>query len=243
MTSVTRIGILGGTFDPVHTGHIDTALAAYRALALDSVLVMPSGTPPHRSSPPAASRFHRFAMCALAVTGRPGLMVSDLEIGHTGPCYTFDTLARLHGTGLSAAQIFFITGADAFAEIATWSRYPQVMEMAHFVVVSRPGHPAAALPARLPALSARMTQPASHVSTTGDESTEAGNVTDSRLKVLNVLLVDAPTPDVSSTEVRSRLASGASITGLVPPAVDAYISQHGLYSRGDAVASFGKSLA
>ena len=81
MTSGTRIGILGGTFDPVHVGHVDTALAAQRALALDRVLVMPSGTPPHRSSPPSASRFHRFAMAALAVTGLPGLMVSDLEIG------------------------------------------------------------------------------------------------------------------------------------------------------------------
>ena len=94
MTSGTRIGILGGTFDPVHVGHVDTALAAQRALALDRVLVMPSGTPPHRSSPPSASRFHRFAMAALAVTGLPGLMVSDLEIGVTEPCYTYDTLAR-----------------------------------------------------------------------------------------------------------------------------------------------------
>jgi nicotinate-nucleotide adenylyltransferase len=236
MTSVTRIGILGGTFDPVHTGHVDTALAAHRALALDRVLVMPSGTPPHRASPPAASRFHRFAMAALAVTGLPGLMVSDLEIGHTGPCYTFDTLARVHATGLGAAQIFFITGADAFAEIATWSRYPQVLEMAHFVVVSRPGHPAAALAGRLPELAARMVQPPAPLSTPDDGPAQAGNG-------LKIWLVDEPTPDVSSTEVRRRLASGESITGLVPTDVDTYIGQHGLYSRGDAVARFGKSLA
>jgi len=240
MTSVSRIGILGGTFDPVHTGHVDTALAAHRALALDRVLVMPSGTPPHRASPPAASRFHRFAMAALAVTGLPELMVSDLEIGHTGPCYTFDTLARVHATGLGAAQIFFITGADAFAEIATWSRYPQVLEMAHFVVVSRPGHPATALPGRLPELAARMVQPAAPASTPDDGPAQTGNVADNRLKIL---LVDAPTPDVSSTEVRRRLAAGESITGLVPTDVETYIGQHGLYSRGDAVARFGKSLA
>ena len=84
-------------------------------------------------------------MTALAVNGLPELVVSDLEIGLTEPCYTFDTLARLQKTGLSAAQIFFITGADAFAEIDTWSRYPQVLEMAHFVVVSRPGFPVASL--------------------------------------------------------------------------------------------------
>jgi len=240
MTSVTRIGILGGTFDPVHTGHVDTALAAHRALALDRVLVMPSGTPPHRASPPAASRFHRFAMAALAVTGLRGLMVSDLEIGHTGPCYTFDTLARVHATGLGAAQIFFITGADAFAEIATWSRYPQVLEMAHFVVVSRPGHPATALPVRLPELAARMVQPVAPASTPDDGPAQAGDVAANRLKVV---LVDAPTPDVSSTEVRRRLAAGESITDLVPTDVETYIGQHGLYSRGDAGARFGKSLA
>ena len=240
MTSVTRIGILGGTFDPVHTGHVDTALAAHRALALDRVLVMPSGTPPHRASPPAASRFHRFAMAALAVTGLPGLTVSDLEIGHTGPCYTFDTLARVHATGLGAAQIFFITGADAFAEIATWSRYPQVLEMAHFVVVSRPGHPATALPGRVPELAARMVQPAAPASTPDDGPAQDGDVADNRLKVV---LVDAPTPDVSSTEVRRRLAAGESITDLVPTDVETYIGQHGLYSRGDAGARFGKSLA
>ena len=232
MTSGTRIGILGGTFDPVHVGHVDTALAAQRALALDRVLVMPSGTPPHRSSPPSASRFHRFAMAALAVTGLPGLMVSDVEIGVTEPCYTYDTLARLHGTGLLASQIFFITGADAFAEIDTWSRYPQVLEMAHFVVVSRPGHAAAALPSKLPALTARMRGATAHASTTVAAPT-----------LLEILLVDAPTRDVSSTEVRRRLESGTSIAGLVPAAVETYIGQHGLYSRGGVDARFGKSLA
>jgi nicotinate-nucleotide adenylyltransferase len=240
MTSGTRIGILGGTFDPVHVGHVDTALAAQRALSLDRVRVMPSGTPPHRSSPPSASRFHRFAMAALAVTGHPGLMVSDLEIGVAGPCYTFDTLERLHGSGLLASQIFFITGADAFADIETWSRFPQVLEMAHFVVVSRPGHAATALATKLPALASRMRDAAVHASTAvaTSRTAHAGAVTP-----LEVLLVDAPTRDVSSTEVRRRLESGLSIAGLVPAAVDTYIGQHDLYSRGDAAAKLGKSLA
>jgi nicotinate-nucleotide adenylyltransferase len=239
MTSGTRIGILGGTFDPVHVGHLDTAQAAGRALALDRVLVMPSGTPPHRSTPPSASRFHRFAMAALAVTGLPGLMVSDLEIGTADPCYSFDTLARLQATGLLPAQIFFITGADAFAEIETWSRYPQVLEMAQFVVVSRPGHDAAALRSRLPALAARMRNAAAPASTTVGAPSGLAPV----VPALEVLLLDAPTRDVSSTEVRRRLESGASIAGLVPAAVETYIGQHGLYSRGVADAKFGKSLA
>jgi nicotinate-nucleotide adenylyltransferase len=239
MTSGPRIGILGGTFDPVHVGHVDTALAAQRALSLDRVLVMPSGTPPHRPSQPSASRFHRFAMTALAVTGVPGLMVSDLEIGVTDPCYTFDTLARLHQTGLGPGQIFFITGADAFAEIDSWSRYPQVLEMAHFVVVSRPGHLAAALPSRLPALAVRMRHATAPASTAVDASAALSGPP----VRLEVLLVDAPTRDVSSTEVRRRLESGSSIAGLVPAAVATYIGQHGLYSRSVADARFGKSLA
>jgi nicotinate (nicotinamide) nucleotide adenylyltransferase len=138
MRSASRIGILGGTFDPVHLGHIETARTACGALDLDEVLVLPSGTPPHRQTP-AVSRYHRFAMTALAVTGVERLRISDLEIGEEAASYTFDTLARLRARGLSASQIFFITGADAFAEIATWSRYPEVLDMAHFVVVSRPG--------------------------------------------------------------------------------------------------------
>jgi nicotinate-nucleotide adenylyltransferase len=241
MTSGTRIGILGGTFDPVHAGHVDTALAAQRALALDRVLVMPSGTPPHRPSQPSASRFHRFAMTALAVNGLVGLVASDLEIGSTAPSYTFDTLVRLHQSGLAASQIFFITGADAFAEIDTWSRYPQVLEMAHFVVVSRPGHAASALASKLPALAARMRS----VTVQPHPRAQAApvQVLEVLRQSLEVLLVDAPTRDVSSTEIRQRLESGQSISGLVPPAVETYILQHGLYSRGTASASCGKSLA
>ena len=236
MTSGTRIGILGGTFDPVHSGHIDTAVAAHRALALDTVLVMPSGTPPHRPAQPSASRFHRFAMTALAVNGLPELVVSDLEIGLTEPCYTFDTLARLQKTGLSAAQIFFITGADAFAEIGTWSRYPQVLEMAHFVVVSRPGFPVASLGARLPALAKRMRAVSAAATTRVDALTQNRGE-------LEILLVDAATRDVSSTEVRRRLESGATIAGLVPEPVETYIGQHRLYARQAAGARLGNSLA
>jgi nicotinate-nucleotide adenylyltransferase len=235
MTSATRLGILGGTFDPVHVGHIDTALAALGALKLDRVLILPSGTPPHRSVQPSASRFHRFAMTALAVTGVDGLQVSDLEIGMTEPSYTFDTLARLHATGLSAPEIFFITGADAFAEIETWSRYPQVLDMANFAVVSRPGVDASALPARLPALAGRMLPVSAAV---GGAAPAVA-----RPPAVGIALLDAPTRDVSSTEIRRRLDSGLSIADLVPAAVRTYIEQHRLYSRHSTNATLGRSLA
>ena len=226
MRSASRIGILGGTFDPVHLGHIETARTAWAALDLDEVIVLPSGTPPHRQAP-AVSRYHRFAMTALAVTGVERLRISDLEIGEEGASYTFDTLARVRARGLSASQIFFITGADAFAEIATWSRYPQVLDMAHFVVVSRPGSRSTELPRRLPSLADRMTA--------ADRRSVNGTP-------LRIFLLDAETPDVSSTDIRRRRANGESIAGLVPDAVARYIDQHGLYARTD-MSVFGRSLA
>src|SRR5690349_14244009 len=140
MSVAARLGILGGTLDPVHVGHVETALAARDALALDHILLLPSRVPPHRPIQPAASAFHRFAMTALAVNGIDGLAASDFELSAPGTSYTAGTLERLQASGLAASQIFFILGVDAFAEIETWHRYPSVLDMASFVVVSRPGY-------------------------------------------------------------------------------------------------------
>ena len=216
MIGGARIGVLGGTLDPIHLGHLDTAAAAHTALALERILIIPSHVPPHRT-PPLASAYHRFAMAALAVNGIGWLSVSDEELCAPGPSFTADTLSRLHAGGLTPAQIFFITGADAFAEIATWRRYPEVLDLAQFVVVSRPGSPATALPERLPALAARMTLP---------ERSGGG------LGRTSIFLVDAATRDISSTGVRARLARGETVTDLVPAAVEAHIVQHGLYAAG-----------
>ena len=214
MSAAPRLGVLGGTLDPVHTGHVETALAARRALRLDRVLLIPSRVPPHRVHP-TVSGYQRFAMAALAVEGLEGLEVSDIELCSPGTSYTAETLARLHGLGFASSQIFFITGADAFAEIETWHRYPDVLDMAHFVVVSRPGHDPRAAASRIPALEGRIR----------DAAREAGDG-----HGLSIFLVNAPTPDVSSTDIRRRLVDGESIAGLVPPAVEAHISKHRLYS-------------
>ena len=209
-----RIGILGGTFDPIHCGHVGAAVAARDALGLTTVLVIPSHVPPHRPTRPVASAYHRFAMASLAVSSDPGLEVHDEELLTAGPSYTADTLERLHAKGLAASQIFFITGADAFADIATWKRYPEVLTLAQFVVVSRPGHSLDALRDRLPALADRM-RPA------GAREPETPHPL--------IYLLPAPTPDVSSTTVRERLKRGEAITGLVPPLVEAHILKHRLY--------------
>lgn len=215
LTSRTgRIGLLGGTFDPIHVGHIETVLAAQRALALNPVLLMPARIPPHRQQGPSASTFHRFAMAALAASELEAVMASDEELGTEGPSYTALTLERLATRGLDPGQIFFITGADAFAEIESWYRYPAVLDLAHFVVVSRPGMPATMLPERLPALADRFCE----LTSTGTLPARP-----------SIVLVDAPTPDVSSTGVRERLRIGRSISGLVPRPVEAHIHRHHLY--------------
>ena len=209
-----RIGVLGGTFDPIHCGHVAAAAAARDALDLSKVLVTPSHVPPHRAFRPVASAYHRFAMAALAVVNEPRLEASDDELQVDGPSYTVDTLERLHAKGLRPSQIFFITGVDAFGEIATWKRYPDVLELAHFVVVARPGHDIDALGDRMPSLADRMRRADRPLH-------ESAN--------LLIHLLQAPTPDVSSTMVRERLNRGEAITGLVPALVEAHIVKHRLY--------------
>jgi nicotinate-nucleotide adenylyltransferase len=203
-----RIGLLGGTFDPIHVGHLDVATAAQAALGLTEVWIMPSHRPPHRPQPVASSH-HRFAMVALAVAGHPSWRASDLEVGRAEPSYTADTLGRLHEDGFAPDDLVFIVGADAFIDIESWHAYPRVLDMARFAVVSRPGIAASSLRTRLPALAARMSD--------GADPAAA------------IVLLDRPTADVSATAIRRRLADGQGVSGLVPAAVAQHIEQHGLY--------------
>lgn len=231
------LGVLGGTFDPIHNGHIAAGLRAQAALNLDRVMLVPSRIPPHRSA--GASPADRVAMAKLAAADHPGWMVSEVELQREGPSYTFDTLTELADFGGGEAamseprgaatngaakrvewQKFFIIGADAFAEIATWSRYPAVLDLAHFAVVARPGITLHSLQARVPDLADRMTtpdefQPHASRPMPGAET--------------RVILIETATPDVSSTEVRRRVRAGGSIREMVPDSVAAYISSRRLY--------------
>src|SRR4029450_12388870 len=135
-------------------------------------------------------------ICALGIANEPGLVVDDIELAASGPSYTASTLARFHALGATALQLFFITGADAFAEIATWREYPRVLDLAHFVVISRPGRAVAALRRELPSLAARMRDVGTGVGTAALDDTQ-----------LSIFLIDAPTPNVSATQVRERAAA------------------------------------
>ena len=221
------LGVLGGTFDPIHLGHVAAVEAAQRALALDSIVLIPSRIPPHRADPVTARPEERLAMVALAAAGRPGWSASRIELDRDGPSYTYDTLIALgqaltlrqaqghpeRSRGLSerseskGTQISFITGADAFAEIATWSRYPAILDLANFVVVSRPGITLDSLRERVP--TAFSSRPSAKT---------------------RVILVEAHTPDISSTDIRHRVRAGQSLSGYVPDGVADYIAAHHLYS-------------
>jgi nicotinate-nucleotide adenylyltransferase len=212
--SKRRIGILGGSFDPIHCGHIDVAEAACRAIEPLRVVIIPANIPPHRPQP-IASPYHRFAMAALVVATRPSWSVSDVELRVQSPSFTSSTLALFHERGYKPSELFFLLGADAFLDIGKWKDYPQILAAAHFVVVSRPGSPAGELPARMPELAPRMIRPP---------------LTDVNEQTASIILIDADTRDVSSTAIRRARAEGKSIAGLVDRSVQQHIEQHGLYT-------------
>jgi nicotinate-nucleotide adenylyltransferase len=208
-----RVGILGGTFDPIHCGHLDVAAAVESALGLNEIVFITAHIPPHRPQP-VASSYHRFAMVALAVGGHDRWRASDLELRVGLPSFTTGTLQHFHDCGFAPTELCFLIGADAFAEIESWKDFPAILDRAHFAVVSRPGFPVTGMPARLPSLARRMTGP----------SDVAARTTPS------IFLIDAPTAKVSATAIRQRSANGQSLAGLVPPAVGQHIERHALYS-------------
>jgi len=195
-----KLGIMGGTFDPIHLGHVAMAEAAADCAGLDRVLLVPAGVPPHRgaATAPAADRL---AMVRLAAAGHPRLEVSDIELRRPGPSYTLDTL-RAVARDRPGAELYLLLGWDAAREIRAWHAPYEVLRLARPVVVSRPGYPA---PTERDLASA------------GIEPTWA-------------ILCDVPTPDVESTDVRSLVLSGGSLAGLVDPAVAAYLRRHRLYA-------------
>ncbi|MEO7157452.1 MAG: nicotinate-nucleotide adenylyltransferase [Vicinamibacterales bacterium] len=207
------LGVLGGTFDPIHLGHVAAGLAAQQALSLESIVLLPSRIPPHRVDPVTANGDQRLAMAELAAADQQGWSASRIELDREGPSYSFDTLVELQNRG-AGTQIFFIMGADAFAEIATWSRYPAVLDLAHFVVVSRPGITLDSLRDRVPSAFP------STAPTAGGRDASAKT---------RVILVEAHTPDVSSTDIRRRARAGETLAGLVPESVGQYIRAHRLY--------------
>jgi nicotinate-nucleotide adenylyltransferase len=215
-----RIGLLGGTFNPVHQGHLKAAAEVLRKTGLSRVLFIPSYIPPHKETEGIASPEHRFAMVELAVAGHPRFVASAVEIEAKDKSYSIVTLEKVRAAHPDA-WIFFLLGIDAFLEIEAWRSYQEVLGKCHFIVISRPGFRLAdarnaldeSFAGRIHALRGSM---------------PAG---DALLERFRIFIMPIHALDVSSTDIRRRIKQGLPIRGLVPEAVEAYIKKHRLYQE------------
>jgi len=215
-----RIGILGGTFNPVHCGHLRAAAAVRTRFSLDRVLFIPSFIPPHKESAGIASAEERLKMVELAVRGKPAFIPSAVEIRAKGRSYSILTLNKIKSS-YPRAWIFFILGVDAFLEIETWREWKRVLERCLFIVVTRPGY-------RL-----RDAEDVLGLAYRGQvrSVSRLENVPEQWFLRSRIFLVPIAAADISSTEIRRRIREDRSIKGLVPAAVEDYIHKHGLYQK------------
>lgn len=197
-----RVGVLGGTFDPIHYGHLVIAEEARVSLQLSLVIFVPAKNPPHKLAQPHSDAAHRLRMVELAIASNPSFQASDIELSRPGPSYTADTLALLKEQLGPEAELYFIMGMDSLAHILTWHRPARVLALAHLAVARRAGFGAdmEALESALPGISAR-----TH-------------------------LLDAPEIGIASSDLRRRVQEGLPIRYQVPDSVEEYIRRHGLYA-------------
>jgi len=215
-----RVGLLGGTFNPVHNGHLHAAEEVRRRAGLRRILFIPSYIPPHKLSAEMASPEDRFAMVSLALKGHPAFEASPLEIDVRETSYSIITLNKvksLHGE----SRVFFILGIDAFVEIETWRSYRELLAQCHFIVISRPGH-------RLD--EARRALPGDYAGTILDLP-EPLPLTDEQAERYRIFLFPINALDISSTDIRRRVRQGQPVSGLVPEPVDFYIQKKKLYQE------------
>jgi len=197
-----NIGVLGGTFDPIHMGHLVLAEEVRARLDLAEILFVPAGQPWLKVGSPVSSAGHRVEMVRLAIADRPYFKLSTIEIERAGPTYTVDTIAELKAQLGAGDELFFILGRDNLAELPRWWQPERLITMCRLVAVPRPGYPLPdlkALEASIPGLPQR------------------------------VMLMDRPEIDISASAIRDRVVRGLSIHHLVPEPVAGYIRQHKLY--------------
>ena len=197
-----NIGILGGTFDPIHLGHLSIANIAMKHAGLERVLFIPAGHPRLKEAEPTASVEHRLEMVRLATVATPAFETCDIETSRPGPTYSIDTLVELTAELGSEAKLFFIVGLDVLNQLHRWKDPERVMTLCQLLVLDRPGEQ----------------------DFDWDEFYQRVPEAKGRVQI-----VASPLIDVSATNLRSRLATGESVSGLVPDAVAEYILSQKLY--------------
>jgi nicotinate-nucleotide adenylyltransferase len=218
MTRKERIGIFGGTFNPVHSGHVRAAAEVRARFALDRVLFVPSFIPPHKETAKVASPRDRMAMVELALRRYRRLVPSPIEIEAGGTSYSIVTLNKVRALH-PGARIFFILGADAFREIETWREWRRVLEGCQFIVTTRPG---SRLAGARDALAEEYRSGVLEVRPTT-------RLSEAVFAAFRIFFTPIDAVDVSSTDVRTRVRAGRPLRGLVPAPVEGYIREHGLY--------------
>ncbi len=213
---MTKVGFLGGTFDPVHYGHLALGRGVARELDLDTLYFVPAPSPPHKMEQHITSFRHRVAMLELAIAADPCLKISEIEAARSGPSYTIDTLYQFRQQLGPEAAFFFVMGLDAFAEINTWKSYKELLTAASFVVIDRPDHKLISLEQVIDEFF-----PYYCKKRPGLWETEMQN------KIYSFTMEPVP---VSSTLVRERLRSERSVRGFVPAEVAEYIEKRKLYN-------------
>ena len=213
-----KLGILGGTFDPIHLGHLRSAEEIGGQLHLEKVYLIPSATPPHKTAEPVTSFRHRLTMARLAAADSPLLEVMDLEGRRPGFSYSIETLVEIHNIFRPDPELFFIVGSDAFMEIQTWKEYRRLFDYAHFVIIRRPGSQTAKIEHLLSSLELKVKSaigPDIFIAPSG-----------------KTLIIMRPTPiGISSTRIREMVIERESIRFLVPESVREYITEKGLYKN------------
>lgn len=209
----TLIALLGGTFDPIHIGHLRAALEARAALNADVVRLLPNADPPHRQTPKVSAR-QRAELCAAAIEGLPGLELDLRELARQGPSYTVETLRELRAELGGEVSLALLMGADAFVGLPTWHQWARIPDLAHLVVLNRPDSPTHLPPVLETELARRGTAEASDL-----RRTPAGRI----------LRLEIPPLQISATELRAKLAAGSEVRFLVPDAVRDRILSEGWY--------------
>ncbi len=213
-----RIGLFGGTFNPIHSGHLKAAEIVQKKLGLDKVLFIPSSIPPHKDSAEIASPAHRMKMVELALHSHPHFIPSSIEVDAEERSYSIITLGKIKKL-YPNSRIFFILGIDAFLEIDTWKNHERVLEQCFFVIISRPGF--------------RLEEAESVVQGISRDImcklSESGNINEDMLRTRKIFLMPIDALDIASTDIRKKIQKGESIQTLVPDEVNAYIQRNNLY--------------
>jgi nicotinate-nucleotide adenylyltransferase len=245
-----RIGIYGGTFDPVHYGHLKVAEAVLSAFALDRIFFVPAFTPPHKRKRMISSPFHRMAMLALATADSPKMLVSTVELEAPSRPYTIETLGRLR-TELQPARLFFMMGADSFIDVTSWREYEAILSEYDVIVATRPGYRhdgcdgvpngEETLGALAPQLGPRWRRrivdlrggatPSNLANLANLTNLANADLANEDMNSSHIYLTDYVSIDVSATGIREAVEQGRSIDDMVPPSVAAYIEKYRLYQK------------